>query len=127
MKHRSVKRRRGNGAPEAGRTMGLPPEIRYAPLVGHYNIESIARVAGVPEWTLRAMDTGSGVVFRWQPEEDRLLRNWPDAVCSRLLPWRTPTAIRSRRRDIGCAHSRNAVDMLTNIAITRLENRLPTT
>ncbi|WP_319760393.1 hypothetical protein [Maridesulfovibrio sp.] len=120
---RSKNRRKGRRSPQSGMTKGMLPEERFAPLVGTYELLCIAMVAGVPEWKLPT-DPGIGMIHQWQPEEDRLLLKWPDCVCCQLLPWRTPEAIRSRRRDIGPKKSKNVVDVLVKIARDELARKI---
>lgn len=114
--HRSVTRRRGPGRPQAGKTGGETPQRRFGPLIGHYDHKLIALVAGVHPWTLPTEPAGSGRLYRWQPEEDAILLEWPLSVCRHLLPWRTDVAIRSRRRDIGPKTERPYVTKFVTLA-----------
>lgn len=110
------RRRRRRGQPETYEA--LPPSERFAPLLGHYRAADIGLVCGLKthcvEDELCRRGPGGGHI-PWQREEDALVREWPDAVVARLLPWRTREAIRSRRRDLRQGRGRNAVECLVNI------------
>lgn len=102
------------------------PQMRFAPLWGHYPSSAICLVAGVSERFFEGLPVSSEPPqkFRWQPEELQLVRQWPDSVLRRLLPWRTPQAIRSCRRDYARKHTRDAVQVLTEIVKKRLHRAM---
>lgn len=104
-------------------TRGLEAPDRFAPLVGHYPAAAIAIVAGVQEWLLPP-GPGSGKLWRWQPEEDAIVKKYPDAVSRVLLPWRTRQAIRSRRRDLGRRNDVDAAALVLKFALEKLRARI---
>lgn len=100
-KHPSVRRREKGAAQQMDEAIFDSPHQRFSHLAGHYDSNIISYVSGVSVEKINSMLVGSGSLNRWQPEEDYFLKHLPDAVVSHILLWRTRTAIRSRRRDLG--------------------------